>query len=91
VADGISPETMVRLVREGVAIRQARGVYPAADAPLDARHLSQQARARSGARGTARRLSATPHHVDQLTNYARNARTWTVMRPYMEAVATNGA
>lgn len=43
VAEGISPETVSRLVREGVAIRQARGIYQAADAPLDARHMLAEA------------------------------------------------
>ena len=45
VAEGISPETMARLVREGVAVRQARGVYQGADAPLDARHMLAEAAA----------------------------------------------
>lgn len=43
VAEGISPETVSRLVREGVVIRQARGIYQAADAPLDARHMLAEA------------------------------------------------
>ena len=42
-ADGISAETVARLVREGVAIRQARGLYQAADAPIDARHMLAEA------------------------------------------------
>ena len=43
VADGIRPETVSRLVREGVAVRQARGLYQAADAPVDARHMLAEA------------------------------------------------
>ena len=42
-AEGISAETVARLVREGVAIRQARGLYQAADAPIDARHMLAEA------------------------------------------------
>ena len=42
-ADGISAETVARLVREGLAIRQARGLYQAADAPIDARHMLAEA------------------------------------------------
>ena len=45
VAQGISPETVARLVREGAAVRQARGVYQAADAPTDARHMLAEAAA----------------------------------------------
>ena len=43
VADGIRPETVSRLVREGVAIRQARGIYQGADAPVEARHMLAEA------------------------------------------------
>jgi predicted transcriptional regulator of viral defense system len=43
VAEGISPETVSRLVREGVAVRQARGLYQAADTPVDARHVLAEA------------------------------------------------
>ena len=43
VAEGIRPETMARLVRDGVAVRQARGIYQAAGAPLDARHMLAEA------------------------------------------------
>lgn len=39
VAEGISPETVARLVRDGLAVRQTRGLYQAANAPLDARHM----------------------------------------------------
>lgn len=35
---GIGPETMTRLVREGQVVRQARGVYQIATGPNDARH-----------------------------------------------------
>lgn len=42
-AEGISPETVARLVREGVATRQARGLYQAANAPIDARHMLAEA------------------------------------------------
>ena len=45
VAQGISPETMARLVRDGIAVRSARGIYQAADAPLDARHMLAEAAA----------------------------------------------
>ena len=45
MAQGISPETMARLVREGLAVRPARGVYQAADAPHDARHMLAEAAA----------------------------------------------
>lgn len=44
-ADGISPETVARLVRDGVAVRQARGVYQAANARLGARHMLAEAAA----------------------------------------------
>ena len=43
VAEGIRPETVSRLVREGVAIRQARGLYQSANAPIDARHMLAEA------------------------------------------------
>ncbi|KTW00853.1 type IV toxin-antitoxin system AbiEi family antitoxin domain-containing protein [Sphingomonas sanguinis] len=45
LAQGISAETMARLVRDGLAVRPARGVYQAADAPLDARHMLAEAAA----------------------------------------------
>lgn len=179
-AEGISPETMARLVREGVAVRQARGVYQAADAPLDARHMLAEAAAlapkavvclasalqfhdltlqrpsavwmaieRTGWKPTAAyppmrfvRFSrpllneGVERHqiegvsvavfdaaksvtdcfryrnklgldlaleglregfqrrrftVDQLMLYASRARVWTVMRPYLEAITTDGA
>ncbi len=38
VATGISAETMARLVREGIVIRPARGLYQLADIDIDARH-----------------------------------------------------
>lgn len=43
VAEGISPEIVARLVRDGMAVRQARGVYQATGAPLDARHTLAEA------------------------------------------------
>lgn len=36
-AHGISPETLSRLVRDGVVVRPARGLYQLADGPTDAR------------------------------------------------------
>lgn len=36
-AHGIGPETLARLVREGVVVRPARGLYQLADGPVDAR------------------------------------------------------
>lgn len=42
---GVSPETLSRLVREGVAIRQARGLYQLTDATVDARHTLAEASA----------------------------------------------
>ena len=180
VAEGISAETVVRLVRDGVAIRQARGLYQAADAPIDARHMLAEAATlapkaviclssalqfhditlqrpsavwmaidRAGWKPTASyppmrfvRFSrplltegVERHHIegvkvavfdaaksvvdcfryrnklgldlaleglreglqrrsftiDQLTYYASHARVWTVMRPYVEATAADGA
>ena len=179
-AAGIGPETIARLVREGLAVRQARGVYQAADAPLDARHMLAEAAAlapkavvclisalqfhdltlqrpsavwmaieRTGWKPTASypamrfvRFSrpllsdGVERHqiegvsvavfnaaksvvdcfryrnklgldlaleglregfqrrrftVDQLTSYASRARVWTVMRPYLEAITSDGA
>jgi predicted transcriptional regulator of viral defense system len=43
VAEGISAETVSRLVREGMAIRQARGLYQAIDAQIGARHMLAEA------------------------------------------------
>ncbi len=42
-AHGISPETLSRLVRDGVVVRQARGLYQLADGPSDARHALAEA------------------------------------------------
>lgn len=42
---GVSPETMARLVREGVAVRPARGLYQLADAAPDARSAIAKASA----------------------------------------------
>lgn len=42
---GIGPETMARLVREGVAVRPARGLYQLADTALDPRHTLAEASA----------------------------------------------
>ena len=180
VADGIGAETVARLVREGVAVRQARGLYQASDAPTDARHMLAEAAtlapkaviclssalqfhdltlqrpsavwmaiARTGWKPTAsypamrfvrfsrpllfegverhqiegvqvavfdaaksvvdcfryrnklgldlaleglrEGLERRSFTIDQLTNYATHARIWTVMRPYVEATAADGA
>lgn len=180
VAEGVSSETMARLVRDGVAVRQARGVYQAADAEHDARHMLAEAAAlapkaviclasalqfheltlqrpsavwmaidRTGWKPTANYppmrfvrysrpllsegverhqiegvqvavfeaaksvvdcfryrnklgldlaleglregLSRRLVTVDQLTRYAGHARVWSVMRPYVEAMAADGA
>lgn len=180
VSDGISPETIARLVREGVAVRQARGVYQAADAPIDARHMLAEAAAlapkavicltsalqfhdltlqrpsavwmaidRAGWKPTAlyppmrfvrysrpllsegverHQIEGVPvavfnaaksivdcfryrnklgldlaleglregfqrrrFNIDQLTQYATHARVWSVMRPYVEVTAADGA
>lgn len=180
VSEGVSPETIARLVREGVAVRQARGVYQAADAQLDARHMLAEAAAlapkaviclasalqfhdltlqrpsavwmaidRTGWKPTAsyppmrfvrysrplldegverHEIEGVPvavfdaaksvvdcfryrnklgldlaleglregfqkrrFTVDQLTRYASQGRVWSIMRPYVEATATNGA
>ena len=40
-AHGIGPETLARLVREGVVVRPARGLYQLADGPVDARRALQ--------------------------------------------------
>lgn len=45
VATGISAETMARLVREGIVIRPARGLYQLADIDVDARHTLAEASA----------------------------------------------
>src|SRR5262245_50858162 len=45
VRAGVGPETMARLVREGVAVRSARGLYQLAHANLDARHTLAEAAA----------------------------------------------
>ena len=179
-AEGISAETVGRLVREGLAIRQARGLYQAADAPIDARHTLAEAATlapkaviclssalqfhdltlqrpsavwmaidRTGWKPTAsyppmrfvrfsrpllsegverHQIEGVPvavfdpaksvvdcfryrnktgldlaleglreglqrrtFTIDQLTNYASNARVWTVMRPYVEATAAGGS
>lgn len=42
---GIGPETLARLLREGVVVRPARGLYQLADAPADARHALAEASA----------------------------------------------
>ena len=42
-AHGISPETLSRLVRDGVVVRPARGLYQLADGPSDARHALAEA------------------------------------------------
>ena len=180
VAEGIRPETMARLVRDGVAVRQARGIYQAAGAPLDARHMLAEAATlapkaviclssalqfhdltlqrpsavwmaidRTGWKpkaayppmrfvrfsralltegverhriegvtvavfdaaksvvdcfryrnklgldvaleGLREGLKRRTFTVDQLTRYANHARVWTIMRPYVEATAADGA
>jgi predicted transcriptional regulator of viral defense system len=45
VATGISAETLARLVREGVVIRPARGLYLLADTDVDVRHTLAEASA----------------------------------------------
>lgn len=42
-AQGIAPETLARLVREGVVMRPARGLYQLADGPVDARRVLAEA------------------------------------------------
>lgn len=42
---GVGPETMARLVRDGIAVRPARGLYQLADATPDARHTLAEAAA----------------------------------------------
>lgn len=42
---GVGPETMARLVRDGIAVRPARGLYQLADATLDAHHTLAEAAA----------------------------------------------
>ncbi len=180
VADGIRPETISRLVREGVAIRQARGLYQGVDAPIEARHMLAEAATtapkaviclgsalqfhgltlqrpsavwmaidRTGWKPTAtyppmrfvrfsrplldegveqhaiegvavsvfdaaksvvdcfryrnklgldlaleglrEGLQRRAFTLDQLTTYANHARVWNVMRPYVEAMVTDGA
>lgn len=44
-ACGIAPETLARLVREGVVVRPARGLYQLADGPADARRALAEAAA----------------------------------------------
>ncbi|MFT3803456.1 MAG: type IV toxin-antitoxin system AbiEi family antitoxin domain-containing protein [Burkholderiaceae bacterium] len=44
-ARGIDPETLARLVREGVVVRPARGLYQLADGPADARRALAEAAA----------------------------------------------
>jgi hypothetical protein len=47
-AHGIGPETLARLVREGIVVRPARGLYQLADGPADARRALAEL---PGARG----------------------------------------
>ncbi len=42
---GIGPETLARLVRDGMVVRPARGLYQLADGPTDARHVLAEASA----------------------------------------------
>ena len=44
-AHDIGPETLARLVREGVIVRVARGMYQQANASVDARHSLAEAAA----------------------------------------------
>jgi predicted transcriptional regulator of viral defense system len=44
-AQGIDPETLARLVREGIVVRPARGLYQLADGSADARHTLAEAAA----------------------------------------------
>jgi predicted transcriptional regulator of viral defense system len=44
-AQGIGPETLARLVRDGIVVRLARGLYQLADGPADARHTLAEAAA----------------------------------------------
>jgi predicted transcriptional regulator of viral defense system len=44
-AHGIGPETLARLVRDGVVVRPARGLYQLAAGPADARHALAEAAA----------------------------------------------
>lgn len=44
-AHGIGPETLARLVRDGVVVRPARGLYQLAAGPADARHVLAEAAA----------------------------------------------
>lgn len=44
-ARGIGPETLARLVRDGVVVRPARGLYQLAEGPADARHALAEAAA----------------------------------------------
>jgi len=44
-AHGIGPETLARLVRDGVVVRPARGLYQLATGPGDARHALAEAAA----------------------------------------------
>jgi predicted transcriptional regulator of viral defense system len=45
VRAGVAPETMARFVRNGIAVRPARGLYQLADAIPDARHTLAEAAA----------------------------------------------
>lgn len=44
-ARGIDPETLARLVREGIVVRPARGLYQLAEGPADARRTLAEAAA----------------------------------------------
>jgi predicted transcriptional regulator of viral defense system len=44
-AQNVGPETLARLVREGVIVRAARGLYQRTDASVDARHSLAEATA----------------------------------------------
>lgn len=43
VAEGIGPETLARLVREGVVVRPARGLYQLSDTQVEAAHVLAEA------------------------------------------------
>ena len=127
---GVGAETVARLVREGVVMRVARGLYQLADAMPDPRRSFAEASALvpkgvicltsalqfheltlqmpsktivdcfryrnkigldialEGLREGLRTKRATP---DELWEFARSARVWSVMRPYVEAMVADGA
>ena len=89
IAEGIEPETLARLVREGQVIRPARGLYQLPDTQIEAAYMLAEA-AVLVPKGIVciRQRKCTP---DQLWQYAKKARVWTVMRPYVESVVSDAA